>query len=293
MRNESAGMEELKREIEGSEIFRMNREEAPETYRKLAFTLVERLYRYACAVNRKRYEDMGLEIVETAQSCLRSYQPDAGPFLNYFMYSLKRRTVKETAIRRETERRGGILLPESAQRQLFQLEAVARTMGREMEDQAVLAAASASMEVPEKRLRDLIELNRRSAVISGERQEDGNPGPLESVPDSVVLEDLVIGRQEGDDFLRRMEESFQRCRQGQQKVLSKLLTARIAASAPELIPRCRGAAFFDGDLYEECLRRGNVPTAKEIAGELGRKEESVSRTLSRFLKSLREPDKKP
>ena len=287
MRNETASMEELKKDIENSEIFRMNREEDPEAYRKLAFTLVEKLYKYACAVNRSRYEDMGLEVVETAQSCVKSYRPDAGPFLNYFMRSLKRRTVKETAVRRETERRGGILFPETAQRQLFQLEAMARTMGRDMEDRAVLAAASASLEVSEERLRELLELNRRSAVISGERREDGNPGPLESVPDSMALEEMVIGQQDGDELLKRMDESFQRCREGQQRVLSMLLTARIAASAPELIPRCRNAAFFDGVLYEECLRRGNVPTAKEIAGELGRKEESVSRTLSRFLKSLR------
>lgn len=286
MRNETA--EELKQEIEAMPLFRMDPEADPEEYRTLAYLLVEKLYRYACAVNRSRYEDMGLEVVETAQKCLKSYNPEAGPFLHYFMRALKRSAVKESAIQRETQRRGGIRFPETAQLQLFQMEAVARTIGRDLEDEAVCAAAAVSLEIPEERCRELVELNRRSSVISGESREDGSDGVMTSVSDGLSLEDLFIQQEDGTNFLRRVEENFRRCRPGQQKVLAQMLTARIAAASPETVSQCRNAAFFDGDFYAACLRQGKIPTAREIAAGLGRREESVSRTLSRFLKSLHE-----
>lgn len=290
MANRDEAIEKLKREIEESPIFHIDREENPGEYRKLAYALIGRLYEYASAVNPSRYGDMGLEIVNTAHSCLKSYRPDSGPFLNYFMRSLKRSAGKELYARMDAPRRGGMVIPEQVRNQIFQLEAVARAMKMNYRDPEVVAAASASMELSKEQLWKLVELNERSSVVSGSSREDGEgPGdPLDNLSDGTDLEELVIGRQNGGQFLQRVEERFLRCREGQREVLSMLLTARIAGSDPETVSQCRKAAFFNEAFYNECLRDGKVPTAREIADRVERREESVSRTLSRFLESLEE-----
>lgn len=284
MRRDASHMEELERQIEDSEIFRMSRSDAPETYQKLALVLVENLYRYVCEMNCRRYEDMGLEVVETTRSCLGSYCPEKGPFLHYFLHAIKLRAAKETAVRQKTASWGGVLLPEKLRVRLFQLETVARKMGRDPEDLVVLTTASRILDVPEDQLRALLEWKDRFAAAP-EADLDSVSGSNQETPET-----LLLARQDLEHFLRKMEVRFLRCRPGQREVLTKLLTARIAVSAPEQISQCRGRAFFDGAFYEECLRKGRVPAAREIAAELGRKEESVSRTLRRFLETLQDEE---
>ena len=101
--------------IDNSEIFELSRESNPSKYRILEYELIENLYEYAQFLNSNRYQDMGLEIVETATDCLRSYDKNRGLFTHYFLTSLSRRVNKEQAIRNAIETRGGIVVPEKVQ----------------------------------------------------------------------------------------------------------------------------------------------------------------------------------
>ena len=99
MKNASAELQKVKCSIESSEIFDLTRESNPTKYRILEYELINNLYEYAQLLNSYRYRDMGLEIVETATECLRSFDKDRGSFVNYFMKSLNHRVKKEEALR--------------------------------------------------------------------------------------------------------------------------------------------------------------------------------------------------
>jgi hypothetical protein len=56
------------------------------------------------------FNEIGLEIIDTAKNCLRYYKKDSGNFLNYFNKSLKSQIQKSKAIEGIENSRGGMKL---------------------------------------------------------------------------------------------------------------------------------------------------------------------------------------
>ena len=120
--------------IDHSEIFELSREANPSKYRNLEYELIENLYKYVQLSSSSQYQDMGLEIVETAADCLRSYDKDRGRFTHYFFASLKRRSHREQAIRNASETRGGIAISREDQKRITDIQQIAGMLGREIGD---------------------------------------------------------------------------------------------------------------------------------------------------------------
>ena len=279
----------LRTAIENAPVLQMDRASAPEQYRKLSFALVEDLCRYVALTSGKGYEDMGLEIVETAHNCLNSYDQEKGQFLHYFMAALKRRVKRETALRTAAKKRGDIALPEYIQRQLFQLQAIARAKERPVEDETVIRVAAAVLELPEDKVRKLIQLDRQFRSVSDCVQdwEQEEISIFDLMSSGPALEDSLLEQQSAQELLEKLDLCYAQCRKGQKQVLSKLLTARLLIGCPpDLFRQCSQAAYFDLELYKLYLDTGTVPTAREIAAQLGKHESSVSRTMAQFLEKL-------
>src|SRR5699024_7503645 len=98
-------------------------------------------------------------IVETAADCLRSYDKNRGLFTHYFLASLSRRVKKEQAIRNAIETRGGIVIPEKIQKQITTIQLIAETLGKDIEDEAVMEVAAKYLDIPVARVRKLMWLN--------------------------------------------------------------------------------------------------------------------------------------
>ena len=64
---------EIKEKINHSVIFSIDRAMEPSFYQSELFDLVENLYQYVTHLSLK-YKNAGLEVVETAHACLRSYR---------------------------------------------------------------------------------------------------------------------------------------------------------------------------------------------------------------------------
>ena len=64
---------EIKEKINHSVIFSIDRVREPSLYQSELFNLVENLYQYVTRLSPK-YNDAGLEVVETTHDCLRSYR---------------------------------------------------------------------------------------------------------------------------------------------------------------------------------------------------------------------------
>lgn len=197
--------------IDNSEIFELSRESNPSKYRILEYELIENLYEYAQFLNSNRYQDMGLEIVETATDCLRSYDKNRGLFTHYFLTSLSRRVNKEQAIRNAIETRGGIVVPEKVQKQITDIQLIAGTLGRDIEDEAVIEAAAKYLDVPTARVRKLMWLNAQCAVVHDSETEDA-VGVLNLISDDFVLEDYVFEKTSLVEIFNAIDICFSRCR---------------------------------------------------------------------------------
>lgn len=273
--------------IDNSEIFELSRESNPSKYRILEYELKENLYEYAQFLNSNRYQDMGLEIVETATDCLRSYDKNRGLFTHYFLTSLSRRVNKEQAIRNAIETRGGIVVPEKVQKQITDIQLIAGTLGRDIEDEAVIEAAAKYLDVPTARVRKLMWLNAQCAVVHDSETEDA-VGVLNLISDDFVLEDYVFEKTSLVEIFNAIDICFSRCRRSQQEVVSQLLTLRLLSCPQDIIQLAVNRSFFDSTLYQNYINTGYIPTARDISSKLNKDEASTSRTFSTFGKKLKD-----
>ena len=267
--------------INNSEIFDLSKESNPSRYRILEYEFIENLYEYAQFLSSDRYHDMGLEIVETAMNCLRSYDKNRGTFTHYFSKSLSKRVNKEQAIRNAIETRGGIALPEKVQKQITDIQLIAGKMGKEPEDEAVIEAAASYLDVSTTQVRNLMLLNSQCVVIHDNGNEDTG-GVLDLISDDFMLEDSILERANIKEIFDAIEICFLQCRRSQQEVVSKLLTTRILSSSPDVIHAALNRVFFNQALYEVFIKTNRIPTARDISSKLGKKEASTSRTFSTF-----------
>lgn len=272
--------------IDHSELFELSRQDEPSKYRVLEYELMERLYEYAQLVSRERYQDMGLEIVETAADCLHGYDKKRGPFSHYFLASLSRRTHKEQAMRKVSQTRGGITVPEKLQRQITDIQLIAGALGRDIDEDAVIETASRCLDLPPGRVRKLIGLNARCAVVHDRETEDA-VGVLALIRDDFVLEDYIFEQASLAELFNAIEVCFSQCRRSQQEVVSRLLTLRLLSCPRDVIELARNRSFFDPSLYQNYMETGHIPTARDISKKLNKEEASLSRTFSTFGKKLK------
>ena len=287
MKTASPRLENAIELIDNSEIFELSRESNPSKYRILEYELIENLYEYAQFLNSNRYQDMGLEIVETAADCLRSYDKNRGLFTHYFLASLSRRVNKEQAIRNAIETRGGIVVPKKVQKQITDIQLIAGTLGRDIEDEAVIETSAKYLDVSTARVRKLTWLNAQCAVVHNSETEDA-VGVLNLISDDFVLEDYVFEKTSLVEIFNAIEICFGRCRRSQQEVVSQLLTLRLLSCPQDIIQLAVNRSFFDSTLYQNYINTGHIPTARDISSKLNKDEASTSRTFSTFGKKLKD-----
>ena len=282
---------EIKEKINHSVIFSIDRAREPSFYQSELFDLVENLYQYVTHLSLK-YKDAGLEVVETAHACLRSYRIENGPFLNYYMVAFKRRYTIESAKEQMEQLRGGIVLTQQEQQKIIRIFALARSHQSDMVSDKFTEKAALLLGESVGEVRRLLQIHSSAMTAQYKRSNDeyGDESQIANLADDEIVEDLVIDKSEFHDFLLRVNRQFTKCRASQRQVISKLLTAKIIVELPELLelPILHESEFWDETLFSEFLHTGEVPTARELAKRLERNEASTSRTLNHFLVKVRE-----
>lgn len=273
--------------INNSEIFKVSREFSPSKYRILEYELIEKLYEFTQLLSSDRYQDMGLEIVETAADCLNSYDKSRGLFTHYFLASLSRRVNKEHAIRKAVETRGGIVVPEKVQKQITDIQLIAGAMGRDTEDIEVIEAAAKYLEISTTRVQKLIRLNAQCIIAHDSDTEDAI-GILNLISDDFILEDYVFEKANLAEIFDAIETCFSQCRRSQQVVVSQLLTLRLLSCSQDIIQGALKKTFFDLALYQYYMKTGTTPTARDISRKLNKNEASISRSFSIFGRKLKD-----
>lgn len=277
---------EVKEKIETSEVFSVSKEIEPVRYRSLKYELIEDLYQYAQLLSCARYQDKGLEIVEAANACLQSYDREKGSFVHYFSVVLAKRVKKADAVHSLTEARGGVTFPEDVQGCISRILEIWKKEPCEMSEEDLVTKASEQLGIEPGRVLELLKLNHQFAVLRDHSSNEDDPELLNAQADEFSLEESIIDKENVNELLRTIDTCFMLCRKNQADVISKMLTIHLISCSPDIVRNASNCAFFDVSIAEEYITTGNLPTARQIAHRLNRKEASVSRTFHQFCKKI-------
>lgn len=289
MRESRADYERL---IRSSPLFSLDRAAQPAAYRREALKLVEHLYLYLVSGDPERYRECGLEIAETARRCIRAYVPGQGEFLHYFNAALARECRKRRAREQLAEEHGGAHISEDDRRVLQACLRYARSHGIRQWDPAAVSLAAEAAGLPEETVRRCLAYHR-SCLPARERGEDGGEKPgalLDRLPSpAAAIEDLIADRSGADALLKRIGAVFSQRRPGQQPLLAKLLTLKLAEQLQadsRLLAAAQREPFFDREVYRAVCRREGPLTARDLAEALGTSAQNASRVYRAFLDRL-------
>ena len=280
-------LDELARKINTSQIFALEKESYLTQYQKAKYELIENIYLYLQSLS-GHYNDMGLEIVEAVNQCLKSFDSDKGEFLNYFMSAIKRCYSKASAENIEACKRGGIHLSKSEQYFIVKLNCLARYLHCTTSENSFVQRASQILSISENVIQKILLLNYNAATTDSSADNADTIGILNSLPakDNVELE--IMNLDTISTFLDCVEQRFQNSQRRQQLIISPLLSAKILATYPEVIEHINSShTFFDRQILHTYLVKGYVPTARDISRTLGKTEASTSRSLKSFLREVR------
>jgi DNA-directed RNA polymerase sigma subunit (sigma70/sigma32) len=270
--------------ILASPLFSLDRERDRSAYQREALKMVEILYLYKVACD-KRYEEYGLEIAETANTCIENYDPQNGEFLHYFNAAMKKARIRAEAQRDMQETRGGIHIASEDDRSI---RAVLKYMKKNEITHPTaeqIRCIAEALSVTEQRVCDLLRMNAESVAISDTVQnEDGEEISLfDTIASDENVEQSVISADNCRVVLESIQTAYDGCQERQKPILSAMLTAKIAEVVCQCAIPVASFTFVDKQLLTEYIQTGTLPTQRELAARFGKNEASLSRTLKEFL----------
>lgn len=292
--------EEYEKRINAAPVLRLDPNRDPELYKTERYKLLELLWEYysACIYSGKDYGEntYDLALVETADDCLKNYDPETGPFLHYFVRSMSRKMRAEQAREHQAMTRNGIRIPDKTLKRMLTIRKYAESKNLNLNDPAVLEKIAQTFKTTPEKLRALLRAEEQSrAVPDVWISEDGE--------EVSIIETIVADRTESAEEKILREESlktrvgdirrvFDRTQERQKKLLSMLITAEVLRSfqgdmaAGESL--LAGYPFFSSEILQLTISAGEVPTNKKI-GEMNQiSEQSLSRTYRFFKEKIKE-----
>lgn len=283
---------ECERLIEESTLFKLDKEQEPSAYRRESLKMVEYLYCYLMGLGKTKYEEYGLEIVDTAKRCIENYKPESGKFLHYFNASWKQ--IYGHIIGKELVKDAfsGMHFTEDEERSFRKYMRFAQSMGQETYSDDFNQKVAEAMNLSEDEaveLRRMVESKPRSGTYTNDEGEEFSF--LDQVDSGVYTDSSIWARESVLERLNDIQTVYEGLQNRQKPVMAQLITAKLATLVmddDELEKQFRTMACFDAQIFEECKKRGEVVQAKEISDRLGMKEASTSRSWKMFKEKLKE-----
>ena len=274
--------------ILSSPLFSLDRERDRVAYQREVFKMVEILYLYKVACD-KRYEEYGLEIAETANTCIENYDPQNGNFVHYFNAAMKKARIRAEAQRDMQETRGGIHIASEDDRSI---RAVLKYMKKNEITHPTaeqIKRIAEAQGVTEQRVRDLLRMNAESVAISDTMQnEDGEEISLfDTIASDENIEQEFISADNCRVLLESIQTAYDGCQERQKPILSAMLTVKIAAVVRQYEIPVMQFSFVDKQILMEYIQTGTLPTQRDIAARFDKNEASISRTLKEFLGKIK------
>lgn len=286
----SYNKDEYEKLIDASPLFSLDKEKEQIAYKREALKMVENLYCYLMAANASKYDAYAVEIVDTAKRCIENYNPKTGRFLNYFLAAWKqtyghligKELVKETFV--------GIHFTKEEERSFKKYMRLAQSLGINIESSEFDERVAEAMGITTADVDSLRRMINCKPMSGNYVSDEGEEYSLIDQLDSGSYTDTgILHLETAKEFLDIIEITYDQLQERQKPMLAMLITSKIAFGVNEydkLLPYIMKKSFFDEDIYEESLKRGELIQAKEIAERFGVVEASASRTWKTFKEKV-------
>ena len=282
--------DEYERLIDESNLFSINKDTQKSLYKREALKMVEYLYCYLLAVKQQQYEPYGMEIVETAKRCIENYKPESGRFLNYFTSAWKqeyghivgKEIIKETF--------GGIHFTEDEERNYRKYMKLAQSMGIDTSSTEFEQRVSEAMGISLKEMVVLKNMVNSKVMPITAISDDGEEfSLLDCIDNGEYADSELVQIEKAKELLDLIEIVFNQLQERQKPILSKLITSKVAllfSDEEDVICIIKEKSYFDDDIYNDSIKRGEPIQSKEIADLFNVSEASISRTWKTFKEKL-------
>ena len=270
--------------IKASPLFQLDKDKEPTAYKREAIKMTEYLYCYLLSVNESKYIEFGLEITDTARRCINNYNADNGEFLSYFNASWAKEYRRAFGKRQTEQFRGGIHITEDDQILVNKYLRFIEKYTDEYDESKVVPAIAEALNISVEKVKDIIRLNSISTVSGESINEDEETG---SIFEFIGEETDEEAKYEAQELLAKIEKEFNKLQQRQKRLISKLITLKIADSlqaSEELYEEVIQYSFFDMETYS--MSKNESLTAKTIAIQCGVSEQSASRSIKTFIERV-------
>ncbi|GHT83424.1 hypothetical protein FACS1894137_04470 [Spirochaetia bacterium] len=292
--------EEYEIVLNNSPLFAIEKDKDGELYaaeeRRFLTDLTEYLSLYIFTPD--TFAEIGLEIIETAKSCIKAFDTRHGIFLHYFNYALSNRRRVSRGKKAAQERQHGLKVGGNAL--IRKVNGFAHLKGYDLSDTstikhlctdtAILEVIAALCGVPtEDVVRTIRTIYETSVLGEYTVNDDGNEI---SIFDSFDLlnrvstpETKILMNDEIIELLKSIDTIYTHSRNSQKPILKKLINTKLVPLILEL-EIDTDFDFWDTDIEKQYRLSGAVPTARDIAAMFDVLEQSASRTINNFFKKV-------
>lgn len=276
--------------ISQSPLFTLNKETETNAYKRESLKMVEYLYCYLLAENESKYAEFGMEIMDTANRCIKNYSPESGIFLHYFNAAWKQaygHAIGQTLVENSYS---GIKFTEEEKRTLRKYIHYAKSMGMDCSssefDSRVAEAMDISLETAQE-LRKLVESKTVSDRAINDESEEFSL--FDQIDSGSYADSRLYDSESVKTLFQNIQELFESLQERQKPLISKMLTAKIsflAAESNDVLDCLRRTTYFDEDIYDTCIGQGIPVSARDIASQFNVNETSASRSWKNFKEKM-------
>lgn len=279
---------EYEKLIESSPLFSYDKEKQSAAFRREAYKLIE--YLYDCFLAESSEQEYGCEFVETAQRCIRNFDPTSGSFLNYFKSAWKKERGHIRGMQAAESLLHGMKISDDALRNFKAFAQFAGRYDSSMSKKELYRkiADITGMSLAEiEQADEIASLKVTGEMISG---SDGNSiNVLEGKVSGSDLEteEMLLEKENLKMWLNDIDAVFATLQERQKPILSDLLTIKLCSLLTEHGITPEQYRFINADILRQSRDTGEIPTQRKIAEKYGRDETSVSRTFRIFTEKLK------
>ena len=276
--------------INNATLFDTDKEKDPVLYDELKFELIETIAEYyrQFVWGKKTWERFGLELIETADSCIKYFNKKQGDFLHYFNTSLKNKTRASLACEFESERSSGIKIAKKERQLLKEIKKIAGMHGLDLISKQAQQFIAQVLGMGEDEVEEIVFLNFKTSVeretSACNQEDDDDEFSWKQIVESQEFspERLLVDQSMRDEMLDSIEEVFNKQQARQKPMLSMLLTASIVQIMSDQQVPFFDKAFYDQKVVNYFNKNNYPPSAKMIANWFGVSEPSISRSFNGF-----------
>ena len=291
--------EEYESYINNADFFECGRERDFALYESKRNLFIVRLMEYykKYIFSESTMLNSGLDLMETANYCIKSFDPSKGEFLHYFNTALKKRIKKHSAKEKQAEIRGGIHISKSDDAQIRAIIQYKSRKGLKEIDDATIHQIAVHFGKTDEKIRELLYINEDAVKVSNTlKDKEGKTIDIfDTIGSKIAFADKgIIEKDECAEIISNVEDIFSSLqkRENLRKLFSVWITTYLLKAFSDDFDKLQNfiadKEFYCREAVDLYYSEGKLWTKTEMAKISGVSLPSASRTIHRFEEKIKE-----